>query len=320
MLANPVLVTGGCGFVGSRLTARLVADGHEVVILDNFSLGTPTNLPAAVAARARIVEADVRDVDALRRCIETYQPRTVIHLAAIHFIPACNADPPRAIDVNVTGTQALLDACAAAGTVEAVVLASSASVYAPDAAPLSEESALGPVDIYGHTKVWMEQLAALFHRRAGIAVGVARFFNIFGPGETNPHLIPDIISEGRAGGALRLGNLTSQRDYVYVDDVARGVISLADACRVHGILTCNFGGERPVDGWQLVRLIERLQDSAFVVTQDPAKMRPADNPVIVSDCTRAHQILGWHAETTLEAGLAKALRQPRALGYAHALP
>jgi UDP-glucose 4-epimerase len=174
------------------------------------------------------------------------------------------------------------------------------------------------VDIYGHTKVWMEQLAALFHRRTSIAVGVARFFNIFGPGETNPHLIPDIITEGRAGGALRLGNLTSQRDYVYVDDIARGVMLLADACRAHGSLTCNFGGERPVDGWQLVRLIERLHGGAFVVTQDPAKMRPADNPVIVSDCTRAHQLLGWRAETSLEAGLAEALRQPRALDYMHA--
>ena len=316
MLANPVLVTGGCGFVGSRLCARLVADGHEVVILDNVSLGTPANLPAAVAARARIVEADVRDVDALRRCMETYQPRTVVHLAAIHFIPACNADPRRAIDVNVTGTQALLDACATAGAVEAVVLASSASVYASSAAPLSEESALGPVDIYGHTKVWMEQLAALFHRRSAIAVGVARFFNIFGPGETNPHLIPDIITEGRAGGVLRLGNLTSQRDYVYVDDVARGVMLLAEACRVHGSLTCNFGGERPVDGWQLVRLIERLHGGTFVVAQDPAKMRPADNPMIASDCTRAHRLLGWHAETSLEAGLAETLAQPRAPGLA----
>jgi UDP-glucose 4-epimerase len=316
LLANPVLVTGGCGFVGSRLTARLVADGHEVVILDDFSLGTPANLSAAVAERARFVEADIRDVDALRRCMETYQPRTVVHLAAIHFIPACNADPRRAIDVNVTGTQALLDACATTGTVEAVVFASSASVYASSSAPLTEESALGPVDIYGHTKVWMEQLAALFHRRSGIAVGVARFFNIFGPGETNPHLIPDIITEGRAGGALRLGNLTSQRDYVYVDDIARGVMLLADACRAHGSLTCNFGGERPVDGWHLVRLIERLHGGAFVVTQDPAKMRPADNPVIVSDCTRAHRLLGWRAETSLDAGLAEALKQPRALGQA----
>lgn len=312
MLADPVLVTGGCGFVGSRLCARLVAEGHEVVILDNLSLGAAANLPAAVAARARVAAVDIRDADALRRCLETERPRTVVHLAAIHFIPACNADPRRAIEVNVTGTQALFDACAAAGTAEAVVIASSASVYAPSETPLDEGSALGPVDIYGHTKLWAEQLAALFHRKTQIPVGVARFFNIFGPGETNPHLIPEVIAGGRAGGALRLGNLASKRDYVSVDDVARGVVLLADACRAHGSLTCNFGSERAVDGWELVRLIERLHGGTFVVTQDPVKMRPSDNPVIVSDCTRAHRLLGWRAETTLEAGLVEALAQPRA--------
>ncbi|MCA1667445.1 MAG: GDP-mannose 4,6-dehydratase [Thermomicrobia bacterium] len=314
MLADPVLVTGGCGFVGSPVCARLVADGREVVILDNLTLGTPANLPTGVG-HVQLIEADIRDADAVRRCLTTYRPRTVIHLAAIHFIPACNADPRRAIDVNVTGTQALLDGCAASGTVASIVLASSAAVYAPSEAPLHEEHALGPVDIYGHTKLWNEQQAALFHRRTGIAVGIARLFNQFGPGETNAHLIPSIIEQARAGGPLRLGNLASRRDYLSTDDAARGLIALAAACRERGNLTCNFGSERAVDGWDLVRLIERLHGGPLVVEQDPAKLRPADNPVILSDCTRAHELLGWRAETTLEEGLAAALRQPRAVGF-----
>jgi UDP-glucose 4-epimerase len=294
------------------LSARLIADGHDVVILDNLALGTPANLPAG-GRQARLVEADIRDADALTRCLETYRPRTVFHLAALHFIPACNADPRRAIDINVTGTQTLFDACAASGAVEAIVIASSAAVYASSATPLHEESALGPVDIYGLTKLWNEQQAALFHRRTGIPVGIARLFNQFGPGETNAHLIPAIIEQVRAGGALRLGNLASRRDYLYTDDAARGLIALAGACGEHGSLTCNFGSERAVDGWQLVRLIEHLHGSPLVVTQDPARMRPADTPVILSDCTRAHELLGWYAATTLEDGLMAAFTQPRAL-------
>jgi len=305
LLADPVLVTGGCGFVGSRLCARLVADGHDVTVLDNLALGTPAN-----PSPARLIEADIRDADALARCLTTYRPRTVFHLAAIHFIPACNADPRRAIDVNVTGTQTLFDACAVSGAVECVVIASSAAVYAASEQPLHEGSALGPVDIYGHTKLWNEQLAALFHRRTAIPVGVARLFNQFGPGETNAHLIPSIVEQARAGGPLRLGNLASRRDYLYTDDAARGLILLAEACREHGSLTCNFGSERAVDGWQLVRLIERLHGSPLTVTQDPARMRPADNPVILSDCTRAHELLGWHATTTLEDGLARLFERP----------
>lgn len=313
MVGDPVLVTGGCGFVGPRLCSQLVADGHDVIILDNLSLGTPANLPAEVARQTRLVEGDIRDADALHACLERYRPRTVFHLAAIHFIPACNADPRRAIDVNVTGTQALFDACAAVGTVEAIALASSAAVYVASETPLNEESALGPVDVYGHTKLWMEQLAALFHQRTGIAVGIARLFNLFGPGETNPHLIPRIIEQVKAGGPLRLGNLATRRDYVAIDDVARGLILLAGACREHGSLTCNFGSERPVDGWELIRIIERLHGRPLTVTQDPALIRATDPPVLVSDCTRAHDLLGWRAETTLEAGLIETLKQPRAM-------
>ncbi|MDQ6832958.1 MAG: GDP-mannose 4,6-dehydratase [Chloroflexota bacterium] len=312
MLADPVLVTGGCGFVGSRVCAQLVADGHEVIILDNLALGTPPHLPAMVGGQVRLVEADIRDADALARCLTTDRPRTVIHLAAIHFIPACNADPRRAIDVNVTGTQTLLDACAAIDTVEAIVIASSAAVYASSETPLHEKSALGPVDIYGHTKLWNEQQTALFHRRTEITVGIARLFNQFGPGETNAHLIPSIIEQVQAGGPLRLGNLASRRDYLFTEDAARGLIALAGACREHGSLTCNFGSERAVDGWELVRLIEHLHGSPLVVMQDPARMRPADNPAILSDCTRAHELLGWYATTTLEDGLVAVFEKPHA--------
>jgi len=312
LLADPVVVTGGCGFVGARLCARLVADGHEPIIFDNLALGIPANLPSAVVGRTRLIEGDIRDADALARCFATYRPRTVFHLAALHFIPACNADPRRAIEINVTGTQAVFDACAASGTVEAVVIASSAAVYAASEEPLHEASALGPVDIYGHTKLWSEQLATLFHRRTSIPVGVARLFNQFGPGETNAHLIPAIIEQVRAGGPLRLGNLASRRDYLATDDAARGLVALAAECRKHGSLTCNFGSERAVDGWTLVRLIEQLHGGPLVVTQDPARMRPADNPVILSDCTRAHELLGWHAAIALEDGLRETFKRPRA--------
>jgi len=310
--ATPVLVTGGCGFLGARLCARLVAEGHEVIALDDLSLGSPANLPGAIRDRVRLESIDIRDAAALRRCLEMHQPRTVFHLAAIHFIPTCNADPRRAIDVNVTGTQALLDACAVVGTADAIVLASSAAVYAPSDAPLHEESALGPVDIYGLTKLWVEQLAALFHQRTNMPVGVARLFNLFGPGETNPHLIPDIVAQCQAGDTLRLGNLESKRDYVSIDDVVAGLALLADACPSHGSLTCNFGSERSITGWGLVRLIEQLQGSRLIVTQDPARLRPSDNPVILSDCTRAHDLLGWRAKITLEDGLVDVLRHPYA--------
>jgi UDP-glucose 4-epimerase len=253
---------------------------------------------------------DIRDVPELRRCLMEYQPQTLFHLAAIHYIPTCSAEPLACIGVNVDGTQAVLDACAAISRVQSVVLASSAAVYRPSEIPHGEESALGPTDVYGHTKLWAEQLMELFRARSGIGVGIARLFNVFGPGETNPHLIPTIIAQVRQSRTLHLGNLSTARDYVYVDDVAAGLMRLGDACRAGRTLLCNFGSERAVDGWSLIRLIETVTGEPLVVEQDPARMRASDRPILVSNCERARMLLNWEAETTLEMGIAETLRQP----------
>jgi len=307
------MVTGGLGFVGSRLVRTLVhGDAGEVSVLDDCSLGVPENLGAA-AGRVRIAEVDIRDGAAVAAAMRELAPQLVIHLAAIHFIPACDADPKRCIDVNVGGTQSVLEGCLEA-PVEAVVLASTAAVYAPDLDAHGDDSPLGPIDIYGLSKRASEQLGELFHRRTDIPVGVARLFNVFGPGETNPHLIPAVIRQAESAGELRLGNLTTKRDYIFVDDVARGLIDLAGAVPAHGTLTCNLGREHAVDGHELIRTVAELLDRDLRVVGDPARMRASDRPVLLSDCARAHAILGWSAQTSLRDGLSAAIAQPTAAG------
>ena len=143
-------------------------------------------------------------------------------MAAIHFIPACEADPLACIRVNVEGTEALLEACAKTDSVEAVVVASSAAVYRPSELAHDEDSDL-LTDIYGHSKLWTEHLGKLFHARSGVPIGIARFFNVYGPGETNPHLIPTVLRQVENGDEISLGNLTTRRDYVFVGDVSEAV-------------------------------------------------------------------------------------------------
>lgn len=307
MAAACVLVTGGGGFIGSRLCARLAATEREVVSIDHRR---PSPTRQSFNGCLRRVAADIRDHAALTRCLAEYRPDTVFHLAAIHYIPRCTAHPRECISANVDGTQAVLDACAANRCVRTVVLTSSAAVYAPDTTPHAEGGDTGPTDIYGCTKLWAEQLAHLFHAHTGIGLGIARLFNVFGPGETNPHLIPTIIEQMRQGRTLRLGNLTTARDYVYVDDAVDGLIRLAEACRTANTLTCNFGNERAVDGRSLIRIIQAISGETLAVEQDAARVRISDRPILVSDCTRARALLGWRAETTLEAGLVETLRRP----------
>jgi UDP-glucose 4-epimerase len=312
------LVTGGFGFVGSQLCRTLVESGATVAVLDDLSVGSAANLPAEVAGEVRSLVADVRDLETVERHVVDFLPSVVLHLAAVHFIPTCERHPTRAIEVNVAGTQAVLEACGRSGSVEAVVVASSGAVYAPSDRAHDETSTVGPTDIYGFSKEWTERLATYFHGATGTAVGIARIFNVVGPGETNPHLVPAIIEQVRDGGELRLGNLTTRRDYVFSHDVAEGLVRLSEACRrADGVLTCNLGSERALSGTELVELVARAAGEDVSVTPDPARFRDSDRPLLLSDCSRAHELLGWKATTRIEDALAAALAQPFASGYVH---
>jgi UDP-glucose 4-epimerase len=302
------LVTGGCGFIGAALCRRLTEAGDEVVALDDLSVGSAV----AIDERVRVVVADVRD-PAVEQVVADERPQVVFHLAAIHYIPTCEQDPAGAVAVNVEGTQRVLDASAAAGA-EAVVIASSGAVYAPRPDPHREDSELGPTDVYGHTKLWTEQLTDLFHQRTGIPVAVARLFNVFGPGETNPHLIPTILRQAEAGGEVRLGNLSTRRNYVFVEDAAEALMALGSLARRSSQLVANVGGSRDYDGAQVLEGIARVLGRELTIRTDEARLRRSDRPRLAADCSWAEEHLGWRPQTTLEEGLRAAAERPLAVG------
>ena len=304
-LMPKIIVTGGCGFIGPELCRQLVRSGAEVVVVDNLGVGAAANL----AVEVELVEQDIRDAERLERSIRGTNAEVLVHLAAIHFIPACEADPPGAIRTNVEGTQAVLQACAAAGTIGSVVVASSGAVYAPSTGAQREDDPLAPTDVYGHTKRWTEELAALFNERTGIGVTIARIFNTFGPGETNPHLIPTLISQLREGPSLSVGTLTTRRDYVFVGDVAAALARMATRAR-DGCRTLNVCRGEAVEGNEIVRLLGELMDVRPDVKVDPARVRSDDRPQLVGDPARATAELGWTAATGLRDGLEAAIERP----------
>ena len=310
------VVTGGCGFIGAHLCAHLVQRGEDIVVVDDLSVGSRGNLEALDVAAVDVQTVDIRDVESLTRLLRKARPEKVIHLAAVHFIPLCESDPVNAIRTNVEGTQALLQACTAAGSVQSVVLASSGAVYRPDTTAHQETDELVPTDTYGHTKLWAEQLSQLFHAKTGIAVGIARIFNTFGPGETNPHFIPSVILQLMEGSTIRVGNLTTRRDYIYVGDVVAAIARLGDACRERGLLTCNVGREQAVEGSRIVELIGTALGREVKIEVDRQRVRTDDRPVLASNCRLAHSELDWHPQTGLEEGLEAALERPLGEGVA----
>jgi UDP-glucose 4-epimerase len=305
------LVTGGCGFVGSALVRLLLARSCEVVVVDDLSRGSPENLGPG-RDRVPVVREDVRN--GLGPIFASFQPQAVFHLAALHFIPDCDADPSGCLEVNVDGTRAVLEATAELGHRVCLVLASSAAVYAPADRPHHElQDSLGPVDVYGHSKRWAEELAADFTARTGTAAGIARLFNVFGPGETNAHFIPSLISQLKAGETVRLGNLSTKRDYIFVDDVAEALLRLALYVRDGQSATVNIGSGRAYAGHEVVDALAAFTSGA-AATVDPSRIRPVDRPVLLADPTLAQKLLDWTPRTGLLDGLRAAWDRPVGAG------
>ncbi|HWG22905.1 NAD-dependent epimerase/dehydratase family protein [Actinospica sp.] len=306
------LVTGGCGFVGSALVRRLLAESCEVVVVDDLSRGSRENL-GADQARVRVIEQDV--TDSLGRVFSSFQPEAVFHLAALHFIPDCDADPARCLRVNVDGTRSVLEAAAGLRGPVSVVVASSAAVYAPADGPHQEqEDSLGPIDVYGQSKRWTEELAVEFAARTGTGVGIARLFNVFGPGETNAHFIPSLISQLKAGESVRLGNLSTKRDYVFVDDVADALLRLARYAGDGQSATVNIGSGRAYAGDEVVEALAGMTAAGVAPVTDPSRLRPVDRPVLLADPTMAQKLLDWAPRTSLVDGLRAAWDRPAGAG------
>lgn len=316
------LVTGGCGFVGAALVRRLLAASCEVVVVDDLSRGSRENL-GADQDRVSVIEQDV--TGSLNRVFASFQPQAVFHLAAQHFIPDCDADPARCLAVNVDGTRCVLQATTEIRGPLRLVLASSAAVYAPADGPHQEQQdAVGPVDVYGYSKLWTEELAAGFAARTGTGVGIARLFNVFGPGETNAHFIPSLICQMKAGKTVRLGNLSSRRDYVFVDDVADALLRLARYCgdgngAHEQPVTVNVGSGRAYTGHEVVEALTTSMTAAGGPTGaapiiDPSRLRPVDRPTLLADPALAQKLLDWAPRTSLVEGLRAAWERPVGAG------
>ena len=304
-----ILVTGGCGFVGTALVDHLLDAGATVVILDDLSRG---RLRPADKIRDRLtfISGDIRDHSLLQQVCEQHEVEGVAHLAAMHFIPDCDADPEACLSINVEGTQSVLEATLPVDSVRGLIFASTAAVYAPDSSPHSERSKVLPTDVYGMSKLAAEQLVRRASARYGKPAGVARLFNVYGPGETNPHLIPTIFSQATEGGQLSLGNLDTARDYVFTEDVANGLAALMDEVARGTHLLCNFGTGVAISGREVVAQVEALLGTPLEIEVDPKKVRRSDRPTLCADPAYAGSILGWRPRTTFAQGLIAAKAEP----------
>jgi len=289
-----VLVTGGAGFIGSALCRRLASLGHRVVAYDNLSRGSRERLPPGVP----LTEGDIRDGARVSDTVSAWKPDWVVHLAAMHFIPDCIAHPQDTIDVNVEGTRRVLESCRGS-SVRAVVFASTAAVYAPSDRPHVEGgSPLGPLEVYGESKLAGEQLAADFHHHIGTPTIILRLFNGIGRHETNPHVVPHIFESLKDSDVIRLGNLAPCRDYIDTRDIAEAIIATAE--NASGIGLFNVGTGLACSVQDIVHRLERILGRPITVFEDSARMRTSERMMLVADIGRIRRETGWTPRFSLD--------------------
>jgi UDP-glucose 4-epimerase len=298
-----IVVTGGAGFIGSHLVERLAAAGDDVVVLDNLSRGRREWLPPGT----KLDELDIRDGPALRQALAEIAPETIVHLAAMHYIPSVEDAPTLASEINVGGTRMLLDALAP-DPPKVFVFASTAAVYPDRTGPIAESCAPAPIDLYGRTKLEGERSVAEFAAETGTRGIIARIFNVIGTRETNPHVVPEVVEQLRGhAGPMRLGNLQTRRDYTDARDVAAALHHLLTAPPPHTADTFNIGSERSTSVADLVRACEAILGRSIEVEVEQRKLRAQDRAELVADATLLRETTGWRPTRSLRETLAELL-------------
>ena len=304
------LVTGGAGFIGRRVVDNILLDfGAEVLIVDDLSAGLPMPTP-----RPRLLAHtfDIRSADEIGQVFASFSPEVVVHLAAIHHIPTCEQKRADSLDVNVVGTETILEA-AASFKAARFVLASSGAVYDWRDGALNEATTpLRPADNYSIAKHANEIQTRLWAERTGAQAVVARIFNTIGPGDPNAHLIPDIIAQIRANSSrvdLALGNLSPRRDYIHVEDTARAISELATASFGTGFEVFNVATGEDVSVAELVEMLADVLGVRIAVHEDSSRKRRIDRPSQLGDICKIKRALGFEPRRNLREALADIVAQ-----------
>jgi UDP-glucose 4-epimerase len=300
-----ILVTGGAGFVGSHLVEQLVGAGERVTVLDNLTRGRRAWLHSGAELR----EVDIRDADGVRGAVADVASEVVVHLAAMHFIPAIEGAPDVAWDVNVNGTRSLIEALEQRPP-KLLLFASTAAVYPDRRGAIDESCPPAPLDLYGKTKLEGERLLEEFANRSGTRCVVARIFNIIGKRETNPHVVPELVSQLRRGESrVRLGNLESRRDYTNVTDVAAALHLLLSTPH-DGSAIFNVGSGHSVSVGELVSLCEQVLDRPIEVESEPQRRRAQDRLELAADPRLLRETTGWEPARSLRETMSELLTEP----------
>ncbi len=305
-MTRTYVVTGGAGFIGSHLVARLLGRGDEVRVVDNFSTGLRENL-AGLAGHVSIEQADIASEGAWEKRLAGAEG--VFHLAAVSSVPRSVEHPAESVRANVLGTARVL-ASARAGKVRRVVYASSSSVYGDTRRlPVREDDPTDPLSPYAASKLGGEFLCRSFRATGGPEAVCLRFFNVFGPRQ-DPNsayaaVIPRFIAALRSGKSPEVyGDGEQTRDFTYVENVVDALVRAMEAPGADGgIFNVAAGGRTSIN--RLLTVLSERVPGGKGARYLPARV--GDVKHSSADISRARDVLGYAPRVDLATGIDRLL-------------
>ena len=305
-----VLVTGGGGFIGSRLCERLVQSDATVRAFVRYTsraeIGLLRFLEPDILKKVEIIRGDLRDFSAVEQASRGVD--IVFHLGALISIPYSYVHPVETVQTNVLGTLNILEACRKSGA--KLVHTSTSEVYGTALrVPIDEDHPLQGQSPYSASKIGADKLVESYFRSFGLPTVTVRPFNTYGPGQSTRAVIPTIITQALAGGVVRLGNLDAIRDFTYLDDTVEGFLLTAQADTWNGE-TYNLGSGEEISIGAIAALIFRLMGKQAEIQLEKSRLRPEKSEVLrlISDNRKAKLELGWQPTVGMEEGLQRTIR------------
>lgn len=315
-----ILVTGGCGYIGSHTVLQLIKAGYGVVVLDNLanSAGDVVSRIKKIAGfQPDFIAGDIRDRSVVRSLFNTKRIDAVIHFAGLKSVGESVAYPLKYYENNVSGSITLIEEMVRA-RLKTLIFSSSATVYGnSDSTPIREDFLLSPTNPYGHSKLIVENiLADLYQSDPNWSIARLRYFNPVGAHESGligdspigtPNNLMPYMAQVASGARERLavfGNDyptqdgTGIRDYIHVEDLAVGHLMALSAMKKPGLLTLNFGTGRGYSVFELIKAFEAA--SSRHIPFEVVGRRPGDIAVCYADPTLAKKLLGWEAKRDID--------------------
>jgi len=287
-----VLVTGGLGSIGHVLCKELIKESHKVIIIDNLSIGREEFLDDL--PEARFYKCDVADYNCLKKVFKENEIDAVIHLAAKHYIPYCEKHHKETIEANVFGTYNII-LLMHEFNVPHIVFASTSSVYKPAERPYKETDELSPVNIYGSSKLMCENAVKQYASQTGMTYTILRFYNVYGPNDLVPHVIPELVKQAREFDTVKVGNLYSRRDFIKSKDIAAAIIeSLKKEVAFNNVY--NVGTGRALSIKEVCDELQRVTNKELKFEVADERKRDNDPLMLLADISKITKELDWRPD------------------------